>query len=147
MIILVFITCPLFGNLEFSVGTAMQVNVTSYDLSYSYSMDATVLYSIFYPFLVGAKFDYQENFKRLSILSVWRLLPENWWIKIDLIGGGGLSSINNSEFKYVYFTGGISPKIFFEQCFFYISAYYTDITTDIKAYSFVNGSVGVGIYF
>jgi hypothetical protein len=140
------------ANTEISIGTSLQLNISTYDFLYSYCIDGTILYSIGYPVFIGIKYDYQENFQRLAVLSVIRLLPAEWHLKIDIAGGGGLAAINGSPYQYAFFTAGVMPKIFLgdnmmEGPFIYVSVYFMDITTETAAFSFLDGSAGVGYEF
>ncbi len=156
-IILIFLIlsctfCRLSGSVELSVGTSMQLDISTYNFTYSYSLDGTLLYGIGYPVFIGVKYDYQDNFQRIAAISVIRFLPDRWHFKIDLGAGGGLASINGSPLQYSFFTAGIIPKLFLgenmmEGPFIYVSAFFMDITTEVAAYSFLNGSAGVGFEF
>ncbi len=147
-----FTTPYLFASMEVSIGTSMQLNITTYDFTYSYCIDGTALFSIGYPVFAGVKYDYQDNFQRIAVLSVIRFLPNEWHLKFDIAGGGGLSSINGSTLKYAFFTAGIMPKFFFgdnmlEGPFVYASIFFMDLTTETAAYSFLESTAGVGYEF
>jgi hypothetical protein len=155
LLILLFlsgISINLFGNIEISAGTSIQLNISTYNFTYSYCLDGTLLYGMGYPVFLGIKYDYQDNFQRLALISVIRFLPEEWHLKIDMAAGGGLASINSSPLQYTFFTIGVIPKVFLgsdmmEGSFIYASVFFMDITTEVSAYSFLNGSAGVGYEF
>lgn len=152
LLFLSLISVKGFGNIEISVGTSIQLDITTYNFTYSYCLDGTLLYGMGYPVFLGIKYDYQDNFQRLAAISVIRFLPEEWRLKIDIAGGGGISSINGSPYQYIFFTAGVIPKVFLgsdmmEGSFIYVSIFLFDITTEIAAYSYLNGSAGVGYEF
>lgn len=144
------ITC-VYADIETSFGSDMQINISTKVPTYSWSLDGNVFFWVNYPFLAGIKFDYQENFQRISILGAVRLSPDNWIVKMDLLAGGGLASVYYSEWKYPFFTAGVSPKIFIGNelygAFIHTSVYIMDIQTDSKSLTYLTGSAGVGFYF
>ncbi len=155
LLILLILSCiceKIFGNIEISLGTSLQFDITTTNFTYSYCIDGTLLYGIGYPIFIGLKYDYQDNFQRLAAISVIRILPERWRLKLDLCAGGGLASVDGSPLQYAFFTAGLMPKYFIGESmldgpFIYASVFFMDMTTEVAAYSFLDGTAGVGYEF
>jgi len=133
-----------FGSVEINLGTDLQVCMTTNGDYYSWDLSAMALLQAGYPLLAGLRYDYQDNFQRIAVLTGVRFFPQDWPLKADLLGGGGLASIDGGPYQDAYFTFGVMPKYFFKASMIYASFFFTDIEAYGYEYDFVNTEIGIG---
>jgi len=136
LILITVITTNVFASFfEIGLGQTFSKSIDKNFLNNEESYDSTLLLSVLYrasyPFFFLSNFLFISNYKEVCFGGGIRLLPKDWWVKLDYSLLTGIFWKDNRDNKfYLSWRTGFDFKFLADQIFFSVGVFYKTFDTN-----------------